>query len=64
MEKPPAPPRSFKDFVQWATTPPQAYGMYFICLILVGGLSFYAGYLRPKKPVSAGPPPVTIAPRN
>jgi hypothetical protein len=64
MEKPPVPTRSFKDFVQWATTPPQSYGMYFICLILVGGLSFYAGYLRPKKPISPGPPPVTIAPRN
>jgi hypothetical protein len=64
MEKTPVPPKTFSGFVQWATTPPQAYAMYFICLILVGGLSFYAGYLRPKKPGSLGPPPVTIAPRN
>jgi hypothetical protein len=64
MENPPVPPRSFKGFVQWATTPPQAYAMYFICLILVGGLSFYAGYLRPKKPISLGPPPMTTAPHN
>jgi hypothetical protein len=56
MEKPPVP--------DTAMTPPQAYGMFLILLILVGGLSFYAGYLRPKKPVSVGPPPVTIAPRN
>jgi hypothetical protein len=55
MEKTPVPNRSFKDFMQWATTPPQAYGMYFICLILVGGLSFYAGYLRPKKPGAFAP---------
>jgi hypothetical protein len=64
MEKPPVPNNSFKGFVEWATTPPQAYAMYFICLILVGGLSFYAGYLRPKKPVGVGPPPITVAPRN
>jgi hypothetical protein len=64
MEKTPDPPRTFQGFLQWAMTPPQAYGMFLILLILVGGMSFYAGYLRPKKPVSGGSPPVTIAPRN
>ena len=64
MEKPPVPDTSLKGFVEGAMTPPQAYGMFLILLILVGGMSFYAGYLRPKKPVSVGPPPVTIAPRN
>ena len=63
MEKQPVPTNSFNGFVQWATTPPQSYAMYFICLILVGGMSFYAGSLRPKKP-NLGPPPMTIAPRN
>jgi hypothetical protein len=60
-EKPPATPN--KGLVEWATTPPQAYAVYFIVLILVGGMSFYAGYLRPKKVQSFGPPPIS-APRN
>jgi hypothetical protein len=49
--------------VQWAITPPQSYAVYLIALFLVAGLSFYAGSLRPKKPVGMGPPPVSV-PRN
>jgi len=64
MDKQPVPTSSFSGFLQWATTPPQAYAMYFICLILVGGMSFYAGYLRPKQPIHLGPPPMTTAPHN
>jgi hypothetical protein len=56
-------PVGFQGLVQWAMTPPQAYMVYFVCLVLIGGLSFYAGTLRPKKPVSVAPPPVS-APRN
>ncbi|WP_407154516.1 hypothetical protein [Bradyrhizobium sp. STM 3557] len=41
--------RSFKELVRWATTPPQAYLVYLIALILVWGISFYAGTLSPKK---------------
>jgi len=52
-----------KTFFQWATTPPQSYAVYLICLVLVWGLSFYAGTLKPKKPVGLGPPPIS-APRN
>ena len=52
-----------KSFFQWATTPPQSYAVYLICLILVWGLSFYAGTLKPKRPVGLGPPPIS-APRN
>jgi hypothetical protein len=52
-----------RTFLQWATTPPQSYAVYLICLILVWGLSFYVGTLKPKKPTCLGPPPVS-APRN
>jgi hypothetical protein len=63
MENDPAPETASKSFVQWATTPPQSYAVYLVALFLVAGLSFYAGSLRPKKPVGMGPPPVS-APRN
>jgi hypothetical protein len=43
------------------TTPPQAYATYFVALILIGGLSFYAGTLKPKK-VPSLPPPTAAAP--
>ena len=54
---------TIRDFVRWATTLPQSIAVYFVCLVLIGGLSFYAGTLNPKKPVGSGPPPVS-APRN
>jgi len=56
-------PATIRGFARWATTPPQAYAVYFICLVLIGGLSFYAGTLKPKKATGIGPPPVS-APRN
>jgi hypothetical protein len=52
-----------KSFWRWATTPPQSYVVYLIALILVWGLSFYAGTLRPKTPTGLGPPPVTAPQR-
>lgn len=54
---------TIRDFVRWATTLPQSVAVYFVCLVLIGGLSFYAGTLKPKKAVGAVPPPVS-APRN
>jgi hypothetical protein len=51
-----------RDVVRWATTPPQAVAVYLICLILVAGLSFYVGTLKPKA-IGLGPPPMS-APRN
>jgi hypothetical protein len=63
MEKRTDPASPPKSLLQWAMTPPQSYAVYLICLFLVAGLSFYAGSLRPKKPVGMGPPPVS-APRN
>jgi hypothetical protein len=56
----PAAPRSL---VRWAITPPQSYVVYFVALILIAGLSFYAGSLKPKTAAGIGPPPVS-APRN
>jgi len=63
MEKPPEPTDGFKGLVRWATTPPQSVAVYFVILVLVLGMSFYAGTLSPKKHPGAEPAPVT-APRN
>jgi hypothetical protein len=54
-------PAGFQGLVQWAMTPPQAYAVYAICVILIGGISFLAGTLNPKKPP---PPPTIAAPRR
>jgi hypothetical protein len=54
---------TIRDFVRWATTLPQSIAVYFVCLVLIGGLSFYAGTLKPKKSIGIGPPQVS-APRN
>jgi hypothetical protein len=56
-EKPP------KDWLRWATTPPQSYGVYLVCLVLVWVVSFYAGTLKPKNTGGLGPPPVIAPPR-
>ena len=49
-------PVGFQGLVQWATTRPQAYATYFVALVLIGGLSFYAGTLKPKKAPPSAPP--------
>jgi hypothetical protein len=51
-----SPPRSFKGLLLWATTPPQAWGVYLLAVLLVWLLSFYAGTLKPKKTPEASPP--------
>ena len=61
MEKDTGPAATPKSLVRWAMTPPQSYAVYLLALVLVAGLSFYAGSLNPKKAV--GGPPVS-APRN
>lgn len=63
MEKQPEPKTEPKGLIQWAMTPPQSYAVYAICVVLVGGMSFFAGSLRPKKTANFGPPPIS-APRN
>ncbi len=54
---------AIRNFARWIATPPQAYAAYLAALILVAGLSFYVGTLKPKKPIGMGPSPVAI-PRN
>jgi hypothetical protein len=63
MENETGPATSIRSLVRWAITPPQSYVVYLVSLFLVAGLSFYAGSLRPKKPMGLGPPPIS-APRN
>jgi len=54
---------AIRDFVRWAMTPPQSVAFYLACLLLVAGLSFYVGTLKPKKSVGMSPPPIAV-PRN
>jgi hypothetical protein len=56
-------PTGFKGMLQWATTPPQSYAVYLVALLLVFGLSYVAGTMKPKNSAGMGPPPVS-APRN
>jgi hypothetical protein len=53
--------RTFKGLVKWAMTPPQAYVVYVFGLLLVYGVSYYAGTLNPKKP---SPPSALTAPQH
>jgi hypothetical protein len=63
MENQTGPAGTLREFVRWAMTPPQSVAVYLACLLLVAGLSFYVGTLKPKKTVGLNPPPVS-APRN
>lgn len=58
-----SPPRTFKGLLRWAMTPPQAWGVYLLAVLLVWLLSFYAGTLKPKNAPNARPPTVT-APKS
>ena len=62
MEKDPRPAATPRSLVRWAIPPPQSYAVYLLALVLVAGLSFYVGSLKPKKAV-VGPAPMS-APRN
>jgi hypothetical protein len=64
MENQTGPAMGLKDFVRWAMTPPQAIAVYFLCLVLVAGGSYYVGSLKPKKAAGIGPPPAVSVPRN
>jgi len=57
MEKETGPAAAIREFVRWSITPPQSYAVYLVCLFLVAGLSFYAGTLKPKKPIGLVPHP-------
>ena len=63
MEKETGPAAAIREFVRWSITPPQSYAVYLVALVLVAGLSFYVGSLKPKPPTGLGPAPVAV-PRN
>ena len=52
-----------RGLIEWATTRPQAYATYFLAVVLIGGMSFYAGTLKPKKVTSPPPPAVSVPQR-
>jgi hypothetical protein len=52
-----------KAVFRWLTSPPQAYVVYAVLVVAIGGLSFWAGTLKPKKAV-IGPPAATSQPRE
>ncbi len=58
METKTGPGAAIRSFARWVTTPPQAYAAYFVALVLVAGLSFYVGTLKPRKSIGMGPSPV------
>lgn len=58
------PGRGIRDLWRWATTPPQAYVVYVLALILVWGVSFLAGTLNPRKTGSPMRPPPLSAPQR
>lgn len=53
------PPGPLTRLARWATTPPQAYGVYLGAVVLVFLLSFYAGTMKPKIVPVTAPQPVT-----
>ncbi|HLZ05945.1 MAG TPA: hypothetical protein VKR55_27825 [Bradyrhizobium sp.] len=55
--------RSLRGLWKWATTPPQAYVVYVLALILVWGISFLAGTLNPKRTPGPHPPPLSTQQR-
>jgi len=57
------PPRTFEGLLRWATTPPQAWGVYLLALLSIWLISFYAGTLKPKKTPEPSPATVT-APKS
>jgi hypothetical protein len=63
MEKETGQAGVIRKFARWASTPPQSIAVYLVCFLLVAGVSFYVGTLKPKKAIGLGPPPVS-APRN
>jgi hypothetical protein len=63
MENETGPATAIRGFARWATTPPQSYAVYLVCLFLVAGTSFYVGTLKPKKALGPMPPAIT-QPRN
>jgi hypothetical protein len=58
------PDRGVSGLWRWATTPPQAYVVYVLALILVWGVSYLAGTLNPKRTAAPANPPPASAPQR
>ena len=56
-------PTTVKGLLKWAFTPPQAYVVYVIGLLLVYAVSYFAGTLNPKKAPPSTPPAATAPQR-
>ena len=64
MPNQPQQPLSPGGLLRWAMTPPQAYVVYLICVVLIGGVSFYVGTLRPKAHPGLAPPQAAMVPQS
>jgi hypothetical protein len=52
-------PVGLRGLFEWATTRPQAYLTYFLAVVLIGGMSFYAGTLK-RQVTSPHPPAISV----
>ncbi len=57
-------PGILRRLLRWATTPPQAYVVYVLGLLVVWYVSFYAGTMNPRRTAGPGPAAAVSAPRN
>lgn len=48
--------------IRWLMTPPQAYLAYFVAVVLIGGVSFYVGSLKPNRHPGLVPATTSSAP--
>jgi hypothetical protein len=64
MENKTEPAVGLRGLIEWATTRPQAYLTYFLAVVLIGGFSFYAGTLKPKRPPPQQQPAAVSVPQG
>jgi hypothetical protein len=53
-----------QSLIQWAMKPPQAYAVYLVAVLLVFGLSFFAGTFKPKQTPAPAPAATPSVPRS
>ncbi|MBR0752631.1 hypothetical protein JQ604_10585 [Bradyrhizobium jicamae] len=57
-------PNKPQSWIRWAMKPPQAYAVYLVAVLLVFGLSFLAGTLKPKQTPAPAPVTTPSVPRS